>query len=99
MCDVAAMNPDPQVEGARPVASVCKRCSRAHAALLPGDGDDMFFDEEEVQAGAQEAVRAAALERLDEMLLNDPARFEDDDEEYEEEEEEEEVGNGHTIQQ
>ena len=81
------------------MASVCACRSRAHAALLPGDGDDMFFDEEEVQAGAQEAVRAAALERLDELLLNDPARFEDDDEEYEDEDEEEEIDNGHEIQQ
>ncbi len=60
------------------------------------DGDDMFYDEEEVLAGATEAQRAAALERLDAMLINDPQRFADDDEEDEKYDEQEDNG---TIRQ
>ena len=75
LCECAAMNPDDDEEEEE-------------------DDGGLFFDEDEVMRGAGADGRAAALERfdamlqidpgVDELIRDDPGRFEDDDEEEEE---------------
>ena len=76
LCECAAMNPDDDEDEEE-------------------DDGGLFFDEDEVMRGAGADGRAAALERfdamlqidpgVDELIRDDPGRFEDDDEEEEEE--------------
>lgn len=70
LCDCAALNPDPEEEG---------------------EGD-FFFNEEEVMAGLDDETRAAVVAHqtagmdLDDLVGDDPSRFEDEDGGEEEEE-------------